>query len=203
MRREDLEQRLATEPAYWRRAADGVSSGARKGVTPETARRRAEEVERRLRHRLDSLSKDARVVTRLPRSSPGPSSCRRAILGPQSRDVQRRPRTWSATIVEAETSLGHRVETAGASIVSRRPDGLTRWVDVAVSDTTRGPVRFPRNLVVRGLNLGDRHRLALAQQGVDGPEVRYVIDPFARLQGERPVRARLRAAVEHAVARRG
>ncbi|WP_165807019.1 DEAD/DEAH box helicase [Nocardioides currus] len=178
----DLEQRLATEPAYWRRAADGVSSGVRKGVTPETARRRAEEVERRLRHRLDSLAKDARVVTRLPQVVSWAIVLPARDLGTAGRGRATPSSDVVTTIVEAETSMGLAVETAGAVVVSRRPDGLTRWVDVAVSDATRGPVRFSRTQVVRGLNLGDRHRLALAQPGDDGTEVRYVIDPFARLR---------------------
>jgi superfamily II DNA or RNA helicase len=179
---QDLEHRLATEPAYWRRAADGVSSGTRKGVTPETARRRAEEVERRLRHRLDSLAKDARVVTRLPQVVSW------AIVLP-ARELTTEPLARAtpssdviATVVEIEHALGHAVETAGPSILSRRADGLTRWVDVVVSDATRGPVRLSRTQVVRGLNLGDRHRLAMAQEGVAGTEVRYVVDPFSRLR---------------------
>jgi SNF2 family DNA or RNA helicase len=177
----DVEQRLSTELTYWRRAADGLPGGP-KAVSPEAARRRAEQLELRLQHRLAILSKDGRVLTRLPQvvswaivvpahelSDSGWGS------GPPS------PRAISV-VAQAERDLGHTVEHSGPVVRSRCPDGLTRWVDVIEGDATRTKVRFTRSQTIRGLNLADRHRVAMVHSGTGGTELRYVVDPFSRLQ---------------------
>jgi SNF2 family DNA or RNA helicase len=178
--RQDVLQRLATEPAYWRRAADGLQGGPR-GLTPETAHRRAEQVEQRLRHRLESLTKDGHVVTRPPQvvswaivlPAHELESSALANPGPSSTAVQR--------VAEEERRLGHAVEEMGPVLRSRRPDGLSLWVDIVEQTASRPSVRFSRGQVVRGLNLGERHRVALVLTSSTGVEVRHVTDPFTRV----------------------
>ncbi len=175
---QDVQQRLASEPAYWRRA--GLPGGP-KGISVESAQRRAEEIEARLRHKLDGLLQDSQVVPRPPQVVSWAIVLPSHLIGVHL--LAPRVASGSATshVVQVEKDLGNTVEQAGTVVRSRRPDGLSRWVDVVESDQAQAPVRFTRNQVVRGLNLADRHRVALVLKGPNGIEVRYVIDAFKKL----------------------
>lgn len=176
----DMEQRLTSELAYWRRAADGLPGGA-KGVSPDAARRRAEQIETRLQHRLDGLARDGRVVTRLPHVVSWAIVLPAHELTAVSTAPPRPSSEALSVVTDAERQLGNEVEVIGSMVRSRQPDGLTRWVDVVVGGATRPAVRVTRSQVIRGLNLAHRHRLAMVQTGSGGTELRYATDPFARL----------------------
>jgi len=177
----DVEQRLSKELAYWRRAANGLPGGS-KAISPEAARRRAEQIDLRLQHRLATLAKDGRVVTRLPQVASWAIVVPSHELGGSVPGAAPLSSETISAVVEAEKALGHTVEQVGSVVRSRRPDGLTRWLDVVEGHASRPSVRFTRSQTIRGLNLADRHRLAMVRASATGAELRYVTDPFSRLQ---------------------
>ena len=197
--RRQVVSRLSAEINYWdaRHAEllDLESTGRTVRLRPETARRRARELERRLEKRLAELDADATLTSRPP------IVCGVAVVIPQglldhlacrgsnpsaehARETTRVERRAVEAVLAAERGLGrHPVEMArnhpGWDIRSVGDEGA---VHIEVKGRVAGADDFTitHNEVLEAKNLEDSYRLALVSVG-DEPnddEVRYLTRPF-------------------------
>src|SRR5690606_10819513 len=193
-------QRLIQQINYWdaRHAEllDQQAAGRSLKIRPETALRRARDLERRLEKRLAALDADETLRPLPPVVAGG------ALVVPQglvdrltgrrdkpvaeyARDTAAVERRAIAAVMAAERRLGREPtemphNNKGYDIRSLTPDG--HWVFIEVKGRILGADEFTvtRNEVLYGKN-ADRYRLALVSVHPGGPEhdeVRYVLDPF-------------------------
>ncbi|MEU3630904.1 helicase-related protein [Streptomyces fradiae] len=198
--RAQVRQRLVQEINYWdtRHAdlLDQQAAGKQLKIRPETAERRARDLERRLERRLADLDADDALRPLPPVVAGGaliiPQGCldrladRRdrpvAVYAKDTAEVDRRA---IEAVLAAERMLGRRPEemphnNPGYDIRSLTEDG--HWVFIEVKGRILGAEDFhvTRNEVLYGKN-ADRYRLALVTVHPDGPEhdeVRYLTEPF-------------------------
>ncbi|TXH45535.1 MAG: DUF3883 domain-containing protein [Actinobacteria bacterium] len=198
--RAQVHKRLTGEINYWdtryNELADADSAGRQLKIRPETALRRARDLEARLTGRLAELDDDARVVA-LP-----PTIMGTALVVPQglvdrltggsdqaaqhARETQRVERRAVDAVLAAERALGRTPEELphnhpGYDLRSQTPDGTV--VRIEVKGRVAGAEDFviTRNEVLTAKNLGDDYRLALVEVADDGPHadrVRYLTRPF-------------------------
>jgi superfamily II DNA or RNA helicase len=199
--REQVHRRLTAEINHWdaRHAdlLDQEAAGRRLKIRPDTAFRRARDLERRLERRLSELDADARLAV-LPPDVAGvalvlPQGLVDRLLGRRGGPAARHAHDTAAVerravdaVLAAERSLGREPEEMphshpGYDVRSTAPDG--RLVRIEVKGRIAGAAEFvvTRNEVLTGKNLGDDYRLALVTVHPDGPardEVRYLVRPF-------------------------
>lgn len=196
-----VRQRLLQEINYWdsRHAEllDAYAAGRKLKIRPETAERRARELERRLARRLTELDREESLVVRPPRVAGAALVVPQGLLdrlaglrdGPpesyarQTAEVERRA---VDLVLEEERKLGRLPEemphnNPGYDIRSRTLDD--HWVFIEVKGRILGAEDFhvTRTEVLTGKNSGVGFRLALVSVHPDGPQyddVRYIVDPF-------------------------
>jgi hypothetical protein len=136
----------------------------------------------RLRHRLERLDHQARIVSRPPRLHAVALVVPVSLLGsvPQVVSVASLEDATVRTVRDLKEQ-GLAVTTHGAGVVQVDRGGDTVWIDVRAGDGIGHRLRLARSDVVQGANLGDRYRLAL----VLGDEIRYIAAPYARLRLEK------------------
>jgi superfamily II DNA or RNA helicase len=198
--RAQVRQRLTQEINHWdaRHAdlLDQQAAGRQLKVKPETAEKRAHDLERRLERRLAELDADEALRPLPPVVAGGalviPQGALDRLAGRRDRpvatyakDTAEVDRRAVAAVLAAERALGREPQemahtNPGFDVRSLTPDG--HWVFVEVKGRIRGAEDFSvtRNEVLYGKN-ADRYRLALVSVSPDGPaydEVRYLIDPF-------------------------
>ena len=199
--REQVRKRLISEINYWdTRHADLIdqeAAGKSLKIKPETAQRRARDLERRLEIRLSELDCDSKIVThpptlagiamvlpqgfidRLNGERTGPVSS----YAKETAEVDRRA---VAAAMAAERLIGRTPEemphnNPGFDIRSVAPDGTV--VKIEVKGRIEGATDFQitRREVLTAKNLEDNYRLALVRVSQNGPnndEIRYVLRPF-------------------------
>ncbi len=198
---EQVRQRLTAEINYWdtRHAdlLDQEAAGRQLRIRPETAYRRARDLERRLESRLNELALDGRLSARPPSVEGGalviPQGLvdrlqgRRAMpAATYARDTAAVERRAVDAVLAAERALGRRPEEMphnhpGYDIRSVAPDGLVIRVEVKGRIAGADDFVITRNEVLVGKNLGDDHRLALVHVDPRGPahdQVCYLSRPF-------------------------
>ncbi|HEY9498494.1 MAG TPA: helicase-related protein, partial [Terrimesophilobacter sp.] len=196
-----VRQRLLQEINYWdaRHAdlLDAEQAGKTLKIRPETAYRRARELESRLKRRMDGLDRTRLLQVRPPRVDGG------ALVVPQglldrlaglrdgsseayARDTAETERRAVDLVLAEERKLGRIPEemphnNPGYDIRSKTVDG--HWIFIEVKGRVNGSTDFhvTRTEVLTGKNSGQNFRLALVNVHPDGSEhddVRYVVDPF-------------------------
>lgn len=165
-------------------------------IKPETAHRRARDLERRLEKRLAELDADELLRPLPPVVAGGalviPYGLLQRLTGKrdepvatyakQTAEVERRA---VEAVMAAERRLGRPpVElprnNKGFDICSFTPDGHYLFIEVKGRLAGAEDFSVTRSEVLYGKN-ADRYRLALVSVSPDGPEhdqVRYLIDPF-------------------------
>ncbi|MGP3948461.1 helicase-related protein [Streptomyces sp. 7N604] len=202
--REQVRQRLTQEIDFWYarhlELLDAQNQGRKLRLRPETALRRASDLEERLDRRLRELDLDERLLPRPPRMAGGalilPQGLVDRLLGrrPESaevtaavRDVATIERRAITAVIDTERRLGRRPEemppnNKGFDIRSWTADG-DDLLHLEVKGRVAGAQDFTitRNEVLHAKNVGDRYRLALVSVSPEGPEydqVRYLTEPF-------------------------
>jgi superfamily II DNA or RNA helicase len=199
--REQVRKRLISEINYWdtRHAEliDQEAAGKALKIKPETAQRRARDLERRLEIRLAELDSDSKIVThppalvgiamvlpqgfvdRLNGERTGPVSS----YAKETAEVDRRA---VAAAMAAERSIGRNPEemphnNPGFDIRSVAQDGRIIKIEVKGRIEGANDFQITRREVLTAKNLEDNYRLALVRVSQNGPEndeIRYVIRPF-------------------------
>ncbi|GGK73319.1 helicase-related protein [Streptomyces flaveus] len=204
--RGQVQDRLTQEINFWYgryvELRDDEAQGRRLRLRPETARRRARELEERLEQRRRELDLDERLLPRLPRMAGGalilPQGLIDQLLGRQTaagtstraaapRHTAEVERRAVAAVMAAEQRLGRSPEemppnNKGFDLRSWTADG-EGLLHLEVKGRITGAEDFvvTRNEVLHAKNLGDRYRLALVSVSPEGPghdEVRYLTTPF-------------------------
>jgi superfamily II DNA or RNA helicase len=198
--RTQVRQRLTQEINYWDARysdlLDQVSTGRSLKIKPDTAERRARDLERRLEKRLSDLQADEALRPLPPVVAGG------ALVVPQGlvdrltgrRDLPAQTYAKDTTVIErravdavlaAERALGREPtemphNNKGYDIRSLTPDGHLVFIEVKGRILGAEDFTVTRNEVLYGRN-ADRYRLAMVSVHPDGPgkdDVRYVINPF-------------------------
>ena len=202
--RTQVKQRLTQEINYWdaRHAdlLDQQAAGKQLKIRPETAEKRARDLERRLEKRMGELAADEALSPLPPVIAGGalvvPQGMLARLAGQRDQPVATYAKETAevdrravAAVMAAERSLGrepHEMShnNPGYDIRSLTNDG--HWVFIEVKGRILGADDFSvtRNEVLYGKN-ADRYRLALVSVHPDGPEqeeLRYLIDPFKGLE---------------------
>ncbi|WP_283137533.1 helicase-related protein [Rhizohabitans arisaemae] len=204
--REQVTQRLTLEADYWYarylELIDGEDSGRSQRLKPETAQRRARELEARLERRLRGLAQDEELRLRPPQVAGGALILPQGLLN-QAQGAGDRDRVFAAreqeairaverravdAVVAAEHRLGRVPEEMstnhrGFDLRSWSPGG-EELLHLEVKGRISGAQDFTvtRNEVLHAKNAGNRYRLALVRVSPRGPshdEIRYLIEPFA------------------------
>ncbi|GGL56802.1 helicase-related protein [Planomonospora parontospora] len=196
-----VRQRLLQEINYWdiRHAdlLDAEQSGKKLKIRPETAQRRARDLEARLERRMADLDRAERLQIRPPLVAGAALVVPQGLLdrlaglrdgaaegyAKETAEVERRA---VERVLAEERRLGRLPEemahnNPGYDIRSRTADD--HWVFLEVKGRIAGAQDFhvTRTEVLTGKNSGQSFRLALVSVHPDGPEhdeVRYLVDPF-------------------------
>jgi hypothetical protein len=202
--RVQVRQRLTQEINYWdaRHAEllDQAAAGRTLKIKPETALRRARDLERRLEKRLAELDADAALRPLPPVVAGGalvvPQGLLDRLAGRRdqpiltyARDTAEVDRRAVAAVMAAERRLGREPtemphNNKGYDIRSLTPDGHLVFIEVKGRIQGAEDFSVTRNEVLYGKNAGDRYRLALVTVHPDGPErdeVRYLVEPFGQM----------------------
>ncbi|MEV5414474.1 helicase-related protein [Thermopolyspora sp. NPDC052614] len=197
-----VKQRLLQEINYWDaryvELLEAEQSGKTLKIRPETAHRRARDLESRLDRRMAELERAELLQVRPPVVAGAALVVPQGLLdrlagrrdGPadsyakQTAEVERRA---VDLVMAEERRLGRLPEemahnNPGYDIRSRTLDD--HWVFIEVKGRVLGATDFrvTRTEVLTGKNSGHNFRLALVTVHSDGPqhdEVRYIVDPFA------------------------
>lgn len=199
--RVQVRQRLTAEINYWdtRHAAllDQAASGRELRIRPETAYRRARELENRLQRRETELTADGRLTVLPPTVAGGalvlPQGLVDRLMGRRTDPVSTYARQTAEverravdSVLAAERALGRRptempLNNPGYDIRSEAPDGQVFRIEVKGRIAGADDFVITRNEVLAAKNLGDDYRLALVSVDPAGPRadiVRYLVRPF-------------------------
>jgi hypothetical protein len=204
--RRQVNQRLIQEINYWYGEEATLAAAAWAGkptrMRPETARRRAEELERRLQRRLAELDREEALAPEPPLLAGAALVVPLGLLhklagraepvGPNARDTAIVERRAVDAVLAAERALGRAARemprnNPGYDIQSRPADGGGR-IDIEVKGRVPGAANFvvTRTEVFHAKNVADAYRLALVVVDLDsGPEhdeVRYLANPFTHTE---------------------
>jgi hypothetical protein len=198
--RSQVRQRLTQEINYWdARYADlldQAAAGRNLKIKPETAERRARDLERRLEKRLADLTADEALRPLPPVVAGGalviPQGLVDRLTGRRdkpaptyAKDTAEVDERAIAAVMAAERRLGREpTEMAhnnkGYDIQSLTADGHYVFIEVKGRILGADDFSVSRNQVLYGKN-ADRYRLALVSVHPYGPgkdEIRYVLNPF-------------------------
>ena len=200
--RTQVRQRLTQEVNYWdaRHAEllDAEAAGRRLAIRPETAFKRARDLERRLERRLGELDADEHLHAKPPTIAGGalviPQGLIDAATGTDPQHVATHAVETAevdqravAAVLAAERALGRQPRemphnNPGYDVLSITDDDHPVFIEVKGRILGAEDVTVTRNEVLVGKNNATKHRLALVAVHPDGPahdEVRYLTDPFA------------------------
>ncbi len=199
--RRAVKERLTKEINYWdhraeelRRREQAGKQGAK--LNSLEARRRADELQARLKKRMEELDREAQISALPPVVMGGlvvvPAGLIAAMTGqrpPQAppADTRERAARARAAVMEVERRLGFEPvdredDKLGYDIESRIPGtGRLRFIEVKGRQSDADTITVTRNEILTALNKPDDYILALVVFD-DGqpPRVRYVRHPFRR-----------------------
>jgi superfamily II DNA or RNA helicase len=195
-----VKQRLTQQINHWdaRHAEllEAETAGRQLKIRPETAFRRARDLEGRLERRLEDLDRDADLAPKPPVVAGG------ALIVPQGlldgllsqndespslpRDTTETDRRAIAAVMAAEIALGRQPvqmphNNPGYDIESRNDEGHLIFIEVKGRIFGAEDFWVTKTEALTGKNAATGFRLALVSVHPDGPEldeVRYITDPF-------------------------
>ncbi|HET9895152.1 MAG TPA: helicase-related protein [Streptosporangiaceae bacterium] len=196
-----VRQRLTQEINYWdaRHAEllEAEAAGRQLKIKPDTAFRRARDLEGRLERRLADLARDEDLTAKPPAVTAGalvmPQGLLDKLLG---RSESGRPRTARntpltdrraiAAVVAAELQLGRKPRemphnNPGYDIQSQAEDGHLVFIEVKGRIAGADDFWVTKTEALTGKNSAIGFRLVLVSVHPNGPEqdeVRYIVDPF-------------------------
>jgi superfamily II DNA or RNA helicase len=198
-----VKQRLTQEINYWdaRHAEllEAEAAGRQLKVKPDTAFRRARDLEGRLERRLSDLARDEELAARPPVVAGGALVISQGLLdkllGPSlgpalhAQDTALTDRRAVDAVLAAETAIGRRPQemphnNPGYDVRSAAEDGHVVFLEVKGRVTGAEEFWVTKTEALTGKNAGSGFRLALVSVHPDGPErdrVRYIIDPFREM----------------------
>ena len=196
-----VKARLESEIRYWDHRANQLRERELAGKLPSSgmnsakARQRTDELQGRLKQRLEDLNAEQQLSSLPPVVVGGalivPSGLLSSLRGAAARDVAERARQRSAieraavnAVMAIERALGHDpVEmppnNKGYDIESKAADGSLLFLEV--KGRTQGAETFTvtRSEIGVGRNMPDQHILALVEVSTTGfPHVRYIHRAF-------------------------
>ena len=196
-----VKARLESEIRYWDHRANQLRERElagklpRSGMNSAKARQRADELQGRLKQRLEDLNAEQQLSSLPPVVTGGalivPAGLSSSLQGAVASDLAERARERSAVeraavdaVMAIERALGHDpIEmppiNKGYDVESKMADGSLLFLEV--KGRTRGAETFTvtRSEIGVGRNLPDQHILALAEVSATGfPDVRYVRRAF-------------------------
>lgn len=193
--REEITERLGSEVVYWRDRASRARRSA-DAESPESSRRRADDLQSRMDRRLAEISHRERVVPRPPVvlacALVAPAGLVGGRCAAPDGGAGEKDEAALQAVLRIERALGREVveiDRGRNPVVRTRDDlGVARWIEVMTAPTRMSTVQLTRTQVLYSRNLGDRYRLALvdpdARAQTAGAEVvvRYAESPFARVR---------------------
>ncbi|MGH3305454.1 MAG: protein NO VEIN domain-containing protein, partial [Streptosporangiaceae bacterium] len=197
-----VKQRLTQEINYWdaRHAEllEAEAAGRPLKIKPDTAFRRARDLEGRLERRLADLARDEELTARPPVVAAGalviPQGLLDRLLGRSTvappltaRDTALTDRRAVDAVLAAERRLGRDPSemphnNPGYDIQSRTDDGHLVFIEVKGRIAGAEEFWVTKTEALTGKNAATGFRLALVSVHPDGPEgddIRYIIDPFS------------------------
>jgi len=176
---------------------DQAASGRELRIRPETAYRRARELENRLQRRETELTADGQLTVLPPTVAGGalvlPQGLVDQLMGRRTDPVSTYARQTAEverravdSVLAAEHALGRRptempANNPGYDVRSEAPDGQVFRIEVKGRIAGADDFVITRNEVLAAKNLGDDYRLALVSVDPAGPRtdiVRYLVRPF-------------------------
>jgi superfamily II DNA or RNA helicase len=196
-----VRQRLTQEINYWdaRHAEllEAEAAGRQLKIKPETALRRARDLERRLERRLADLAREEDLTAKPPVVAGGAlvipqglidrlPGCSGAAPPMTTHDTSLTDRRAVDAVLAAERDLGRDPQemphnNPGYDIQSRTDNGHLVFIEVKGRVTGADDFWITKTEALTGKNAGSESRLALVSVHPDGPErdqVRYIHDPF-------------------------
>ena len=196
-----VKERLTKEIAYWDHRADRLKHQERAGkagarLNSGEARRRADDLQERLKQRMARLDGEARISALPPAVIGGlvvvPVGLIAAMTGgpaaaPRVTDTQASAARARALVMDAERRLGfepvdREPDKLGYDIESRIPGtGRLRFIEVKGRVAGADSITVTKNEILTALNKPEDFILAIVVFPDEGePRVRYVREPFER-----------------------
>ena len=197
-----VQDRLTKEIAYWDHRAEQLKLQEQAGKTGARlnsgeARRRADNLQARLRKRLAELQLEAQIsplppvvlggVLVIPKGLIDAMAGRQSAGAPAAIDTQASAARARAVIMEVERGLGceptdREFEKLGYDIESRVPDtGKLRFIEVKGRASGAATITVTRNEILYSLNKPEDFILGIVEFLEDGShQVHYVRQPFQR-----------------------
>ena len=204
--RVEVRRRLIAEINYWDSRhgdlLDQEAAGRTLKIRPETAYRRARDLERRLERRMEELAADASLTVRPPHVAGAAlvipqglvdrlSGSRTEPIATYTKETAFVERRAVEAVLAAEWRLSRTPRemphnNRGYDIRSEARDGSVVMIEVKGRIAGAEDFVITRSEVLTAKNLGDDYRLALVRVSPEGPEhdtVRYVTRPFDSSMG--------------------
>jgi len=196
-----VKDRLTKEINYWDHRANELKLQEQAGrinarINSQKARQRADELQARLKRRLEELDRERRVAAAPPVVIGGALVVPEKLLlrlrgGPEvdqalAADRKRVEQLAMAAVLEAERRLGYEPtdvssEKRGYDVESAVPDsGKLRFIEVKGRAAGADTVTVTRNEILTSLNKPDDYILALVLLEDSRTDVRYIRKPFQR-----------------------
>lgn len=200
-----VKERLITEITYWDSRAEELKAlelagkAARGGMNSGKARARCEELQARLKRRMEELEQERELASAPPVVHGGALVVPRGLLAKlrgETSTEEPEPALFGMTraeveriavdaVLAAERALGRIPEeqphgNPGFDVKSRDPDtGRLRFIEVKGRIEGASTVTVSKNEIMTALNKGDDYVLALVTVGENrSAQVRYVRNPF-------------------------
>ena len=196
-----VKDRLTKEINYWDHRAEELKAQELAGRTPRMnsarARQRADELEVRLRKRMEELEQERHLSALAPVVVGGALVVPRKLLqklksggrpepDAQPRDTARVERLAVEAVMAAERALGFEpldvsAEKRGYDIESRVPGtGQLRFIEVKGRASGAKTITVTKNEILTGLNKPEDFVLAIVEVDGDRNVPRYIRRPFGR-----------------------
>lgn len=192
-----VKDRLTKEINYWDHRAEELKLAEQAGrinarINSTKARQRADELETRLKRRLDDLELERNISPLPPVLIGGALIVPLGLLNrlkegsppPFARDTRDSELKAMAAVMEYERNLGYEPidvsgQKCGYDIESRIPGtGKLRFIEVKGRATGATTVTVTKNEILTALNKPDDYFLALVEIDVDAGEPKYIQNPF-------------------------
>ena len=195
-----VKDRLTKEIAYWDHRAAELQEQERAGkpnarLNSDEARRRADQLQRRLQRRMDEIQRERQLAALPPVVLGGalivPAGLLRKMSGsaetPPARDTQVAAARARAAVIQVEKALGfdpvdREFDKLGYDIESRVPGtGKLRFIEVKGRTPGAATVTVTKNEILTSLNKPDDYILAIVEfQDAGADRVNYIRQPFRR-----------------------
>ena len=195
-----VKDRLTKEIAYWDHRAAELQEQERAGkpnarLNSDEARRRADQLQRRLQRRMDEIQRERQLAALPPVVLGGalivPAGLLRKMSGSAetapARDTQAAAARARAAVIQVEKGLGfdpvdREFDKLGYDIESRVPGtGKLRFIEVKGRTTGAATVTVTKNEILTSLNKPDDYILAIVEfQDAGADRVNYIRQPFRR-----------------------